>query len=210
VASTPRTVWDAKKSHSPESVKEVLFKDKVPRCDCGALIKPDIVFFGEGLPERFHTLSCKDFPQCDLLLILGTSLQVHPFANLINRPPKECVRVLFNREPAGVADEPQVDKTMIKRIEEAARQGDMQAHAILVQLRMASSRGLRFNLQDNKRDIFHKGDCDDGVREFAKLLGWEKDLDKIIEEVDTRFLKKNPPKQESDPSDSKSINKERS
>ena len=40
------------------------------------LVKPDIVFFGEDLPSRFHTLQRKDFRSCDLLIVMGTSLEV--------------------------------------------------------------------------------------------------------------------------------------
>jgi len=40
------------------------------------LVKPDIVFFGEDLPSRFHTLQRKDFMMCDLLIVMGTSLEV--------------------------------------------------------------------------------------------------------------------------------------
>ena len=40
------------------------------------LVKPDIVFFGEDLPRRFHSLKSRDFSQCDLLLVMGTSLEV--------------------------------------------------------------------------------------------------------------------------------------
>ena len=39
-------------------------------------MKPDIVFFGEDLPQRFHSLQLRDFSKCDLLLIMGTSLEV--------------------------------------------------------------------------------------------------------------------------------------
>lgn len=50
--------------------------DRLPCCPvCGGIMKPDIVFFGESLPERF-LLHVVDFPTADLLLILGTSLQV--------------------------------------------------------------------------------------------------------------------------------------
>jgi NAD-dependent SIR2 family protein deacetylase len=68
--------------------------DAVPRCvaippstsgGCGGLVKPDIVFFGEGLPERFHELAVDDFPECDCLIVMGTSLMVQPFAGLIDR-----------------------------------------------------------------------------------------------------------------------------
>ena len=40
------------------------------------LVKPDIVFFGEDLPQRFHSLRLRDFSHCDLLIIMGTSLEV--------------------------------------------------------------------------------------------------------------------------------------
>lgn len=50
--------------------------DRVPRCSvCTGVVKPDIVFFGEPLPARF-LLHVADFPMADLLLILGTSLEV--------------------------------------------------------------------------------------------------------------------------------------
>jgi len=39
------------------------------------VVKPDIVFFEEQLPERFYMYS-KDFHEADLLLVLGTSLEV--------------------------------------------------------------------------------------------------------------------------------------
>ena len=50
--------------------------DKVPHCPvCTGVIKPDIVFFGEELPQRFF-LHVTDFPMADLLFIIGTSLEV--------------------------------------------------------------------------------------------------------------------------------------
>ena len=41
------------------------------------LVKPDIVFFGEDLPPRFHSLQLPDFAKCDLLIVMGTSLEVY-------------------------------------------------------------------------------------------------------------------------------------
>ena len=61
-------------------------KEEIPRCDsCNNLTKPDIVFFGEQLPMRFFTAVQNDLPKCDLLIIMGTSLVVHPFASMIDR-----------------------------------------------------------------------------------------------------------------------------
>lgn len=65
---------------------EKIFKDTLPKCtDCETVIKPDVVFFGENLPARFFDCMGNDFPDCDLLIIMGTSLVVQPFATLVDR-----------------------------------------------------------------------------------------------------------------------------
>jgi len=69
------------------------------------LVKPDIVFFNEDLPERYYELSEEDFPMCDLLLVMGTSLTVFPFNKLISSAPIDCPRVLVNRDKVGTDDE---------------------------------------------------------------------------------------------------------
>ncbi|KAF6334264.1 sirtuin 3 [Rhinolophus ferrumequinum] len=75
--------------------------DRVPYCPvCGGIMKPDIVFFGESLPERF-LLHVVDFPMTDLLLILGTSLQVEPFASLSEAVRSSVPRLLMNRDMVG-------------------------------------------------------------------------------------------------------------
>ena len=50
-------------------------------------MKPDIVFFGESLPQRFFQYMASDFSKADLLIVLGTSLTVQPFASLIGHSP---------------------------------------------------------------------------------------------------------------------------
>ena len=71
------------------------------RDDCDALVKPDIVFFGENLPERFGEKASEDFPKCDLLIVAGTSLAVHPFAGLVGEVDEGTPRLLVNREKVG-------------------------------------------------------------------------------------------------------------
>lgn len=62
--------------HSLHVTQADVMVDRVPRCPvCSGVTKPDIVFFGEPLPARF-LLHLADFPMADLLLILGTSLEV--------------------------------------------------------------------------------------------------------------------------------------
>lgn len=45
----------------------------------------DIVFFGEPLPARFHRRRLADLQQADLLIVMGTSLVVQPFASMIGK-----------------------------------------------------------------------------------------------------------------------------
>ena len=59
------------------------------------LVKPDIVFFGEGLPERFFEKRTHDLPSAELLIIMGTSLQVSPFCELVHDVPATCPRLLL-------------------------------------------------------------------------------------------------------------------
>ena len=64
------------------------------------VIKPDIVFFGEDLPPKFFNYP-KDFAKCDLLIVLGTSLEVEPFASLVYEVGRSVPRTLFNRAAVG-------------------------------------------------------------------------------------------------------------
>lgn len=53
-----------------------VMKGEVPKCPtCTGVVKPDIVFFGEDLPHHFLKY-LTDFPLADLLIIMGTSLEV--------------------------------------------------------------------------------------------------------------------------------------
>ncbi|HSD81669.1 MAG TPA: NAD-dependent protein deacylase [Solirubrobacteraceae bacterium] len=54
----------------------------VPRCDCGEALKPDVVLFGEWLPEDALERAFALAAGADLLLCIGTSLGVHPIAQL--------------------------------------------------------------------------------------------------------------------------------
>ncbi|TFK71302.1 NAD-dependent deacetylase sirtuin-2 [Pluteus cervinus] len=73
----------------------------IPHCHhCENLVKPEIVFFGEALPPKFVN-SIGKVSEADLLLIIGTSLTVHPFASLAWRASDSTPRVLINMDSVG-------------------------------------------------------------------------------------------------------------
>lgn len=86
-------------------IKDELLKNQYLKCnnsDCeDGIVKPDIVFFGESLSEEFFIKVEEDFPKCDLLIIMGTSLKVQPFSLLTFAVPEECPRLLINRDAVG-------------------------------------------------------------------------------------------------------------
>ena len=55
----------------------------IPHCpDCGAILKPDVILFGEQLPQKAWLKAQKAARNCDLMLVVGSSLEVLPVAGL--------------------------------------------------------------------------------------------------------------------------------
>jgi NAD-dependent deacetylase len=55
----------------------------LPRCQsCGALLKPDVILFGEQLPQKAWFEAQREARQCDLMIVAGSSLEVLPVAGL--------------------------------------------------------------------------------------------------------------------------------
>ena len=86
------------------------------------------------LPPNFFG-SIGQLNEADLLIVIGTSLTVHPFASLVNMVSGQCPRVLINLDKVG-------------------------------------------GIGSGKNDIVLLGMCDDIIRDLAKELGWEDELDK--------------------------------
>lgn len=69
------------KFYPMESVKNA---KGVPHCDCGGIIKPDVVLYEEALDQDILTGAIKEICRADLMIIAGTSLAVYPAAGLID------------------------------------------------------------------------------------------------------------------------------
>lgn len=60
-----------------------------------------IVLFRGAMPQLFHRRVAEDLPECDLLIIMGTSLQVAPANSLVYRIPPTALRMVMNNEKVG-------------------------------------------------------------------------------------------------------------
>ena len=58
--------------------------DLVPRCECGGIVKPDVVLYGEALDDGVVQGAIDALSRADMLIIGGTSLNVYPAAGLID------------------------------------------------------------------------------------------------------------------------------
>ncbi|KAL2002627.1 hypothetical protein VTN02DRAFT_6335 [Thermoascus thermophilus] len=131
---------DCKSPFPDDLMKQHVEKGEVPLCQrCNGIVKPDIVFFGEALPEDFflnRTLPAA----ADLCIVMGTSLSVQPFASLPGFCKEGVPRVLINLERVG-------------------------------------------GLGSRPDDVLLLGDCDAGVRKFARALGWLDELEQLWAET---------------------------
>ena len=56
---------------------------EIPRCPkCNAVLKPDVILFGEQLPQKAWLEAQREARQCDLMMVAGSSLEVLPVASL--------------------------------------------------------------------------------------------------------------------------------
>ena len=127
---------------------------------CRGLVKPDVVFFGEPLPRSFERATKRDLPAAQILIVLGTSLKVLPFAALPSLVGRKVPRVLINRE----------DITMMNP---ADNHSD----------RYYQRRGEGHPRTAVSRDVFLPGDCQDSIEQLIEDLGWGKDLELLRQQL---------------------------
>lgn len=67
-----------------EAAEDAMRKDALPpRCDCGGVVRPDVVLFGEAMAPDFERALAALRRGCDLMLVVGSSLTVYPAASLV-------------------------------------------------------------------------------------------------------------------------------
>ena len=84
-----------------EKINEGVKKGEVYYCPkCKGPCKPNVVFYGENLPTRFFE-KIQDSKDVDLIIIMGTSLKVNPFASLPYMTNPDAYKLVFNMEEVG-------------------------------------------------------------------------------------------------------------
>lgn len=134
----------------------------VPYCRadaCGGTVKPDVVFFGESLPAGYEEEEQR-IVEADLVLVMGTSLKVHPTARIPGLAKEGVTRVLINLERAGDFGKRPEDVCMLGGCDEGVRT-------------LADALGWRSELEELWRGIASDGgDVDE-----------DNDLDQAIENL---------------------------
>ena len=86
------------------AMADILAAPGVPRCACGGLIRPGIVFYGEQLDDAVVSQAVEHISKADLLIVGGTSLVVYPAAGLVRYQKTGGKLCLINRDPTSCDD----------------------------------------------------------------------------------------------------------
>jgi len=88
-----------------EDNRDVPLADIPPRCGCGSLMRPDVVWFGESVPAEAIGAACEAAEQADVMLVVGTSALVYPAAALPHLTSQHDGAIIeVNPEPTMLSD----------------------------------------------------------------------------------------------------------
>ena len=79
-------------------METILRTEGIPRCECGGVIRPNIVLYGEPLPKYVCIGARREISNADTLIVAGTSLAVEPAASMIGDFRGKHL-IVVNREP---------------------------------------------------------------------------------------------------------------
>ena len=65
------------------TAEDILNSSGIPKCQCGGIIKPDVVLYEEGLDDKTVSDAVYEISHCDTLIVAGTSLTVYPAAGMV-------------------------------------------------------------------------------------------------------------------------------
>ena len=98
-----RTIYcmNCQKKYSLDEVYEKIAKNEIPpKCTCGGVLRPDVVFFGEQLPVDVLEQAREESLKADLFVVIGSSLVVQPAASLpLIAKQNGAKLVIINKDP---------------------------------------------------------------------------------------------------------------
>jgi len=93
------------KTYTMDEAYKLLQKELPPKCSCGGNLKPGTVLFGEPLPQVAVDMASLASKNCDLFLVLGSSLVVYPAASMPRIAKKSGAKlVIINIDPTPMDD----------------------------------------------------------------------------------------------------------
>ena len=84
--------------HTCDSFMKQMETKEIPTCECGSVIRPSTVLFDECLPDDVFDKAITECFKADLLIAIGSTLQVQPAAGLLSERNKECKLVIINKD----------------------------------------------------------------------------------------------------------------
>lgn len=124
------------------------------------LVKPTTVLFGRSLPSEFFERANEDMPELDLFIVAGTSLVVSPANSLVYQCADNTIRVVVNQDPVGQDLGIDYSGKPAETASDHSKDDDLGHN----------------DTEDQKRDLFVQGSCEDVFLDLTAELGWLEDL----------------------------------
>ena len=86
------------KCHKEYNYEYVFKNEGVPKCTCGGIVKPDVVLYGEMLPDKDYMGGLLAISKADLLIVMGSSLTVYPASGMIDSFDGKYLVIINNSE----------------------------------------------------------------------------------------------------------------
>ena len=85
------------------ALQDMVRQGRIPHCDCGGVLKPNVILFGEQLPVQVYNQAVKEARRADLILVAGSSLTVTPAADIPFFAVESGARaIIVNLEPTSL------------------------------------------------------------------------------------------------------------
>ena len=85
------------KCHKEYDAEYVFNSKGIPKCSCKGIIKPDVVLYGESLPDDAFSNGLKAISKADLIIVMGSSLTVYPASSMLDYTINKKI-VIINKD----------------------------------------------------------------------------------------------------------------